>query len=226
MVRGKQKRKAKQKAKQKAKAAIHRDKLASLTWRPKSIATVESAVVGTIFNARWECEQNARGLAASLGLQKGLVISMNHEKLTSKCPNSNCNAVVSYCFQPSMGKWKVKQVVDHEATCFGVPTPADGAKVGDKAAPCKSAYLPRQAATVVAEAANADPSISTRTIGAILRSSGIFLRNPSGRFFHAVGEIIRLGKEASRAVDMAALPGYARLLRECGHTVSPCCPCA
>jgi hypothetical protein len=40
------------------------------------------------------------------------------------------------------------------------------------------------------------------------------------RLFRSVGSELQKNKEASRAVQMAAIEGYAELLRNCGHTRS------
>ena len=51
--------------------------------------------------------------------------------------------------------------------------------------------------------------------------SACYLRCPSARFFASVKKAVAISMHADRAVDMAALPGYAAALLACGHKVTP-----
>jgi len=171
------------------------------------------------FDWRWQCEQWARGLGAKLGLQEGINITKTHEQLTSRCRAVNCMAMVVFDLQrQGVGCWKLNRADIHKETCFGLPTPADGEST-KKARRCRSAYLPHQVANLVKVDAAENPAISGKDIGKAISEKNIFLRPPDARLFRSVGSELEKNKQASRAVQMAAIEGYAELLRGCGHVV-------
>jgi hypothetical protein len=217
--RQRQRRRSNRKAKRAAKEAVQAEAFAAMTWRPLPLVEVVHPVVGLVFSFRWQCEQHARGVAAVLGLQNGVTVVKTHEKLESKCRSPDCRAGESYSLQPKTGNWRLTKVVDHKPTCFGAPTPADGAAADDKVRACKSPYLARQAMAAVLEAAAEDPNLSTQRIRSVIMSKGLLLRAPSSRFFGSVQKCLKVSKGASRAVDMATLEPYVKLLKAVGHTV-------
>ena len=212
-------------AKTKAKNRLLSEGLASLLWAPLPIGDIVAPVLGMTFTWRWQCEQWARGLAAKLGLQEGINITKDHEQLISRCRASNCKAVVVFDLQrQGAGCWKLNRAGTHKATCFGLPTP-DGESTKN-ARLCRSAYLPHQLANLVKVEAAENPAISGKEIGQAIARKNIFLRPPNPRLFRSVGSELQKNKEASRAVQMAAIEGYAELLRNCGHTVRICSSCS
>ena len=126
-----------------------------------------------------------------------------------------------------VGQWIITKLVDHEAGCFGAPTPADGATAGESASACKSAFTAKQVARAVLNSPLADLDMSLAIIRAA--SSTCFFRAPGMRFMGSVKRAARISMTVDRAVDMAALPGYADALGACGHKATqrlsrPCCP--
>lgn len=69
------------------------------------------------------------------------------------------------------------------------------------------------------EEASAEPNISATKIVQLVKAKHLYLRQPSMAHFRAVRVEIQKRMAATRAVDMAALEGYAELFRSCGHTV-------
>jgi hypothetical protein len=126
--------------------------------------------------------------------------------------------------QPKSGGWKLNIQADHLDTCLGLPAPADGAAAQRPRRFCKSAFTAAQVARAVQAEAAADPNITTHQIKALVEAKGIFARLPSGRFFGDVKQALKAEMGARRDVNMAALEGYAELLRLCGHDVTAHCP--
>lgn len=121
--------------------------------------------------------------------------------------------------QPSTGCFKVKHCTSHIETCFGLRTPTDGATCSDKAAECKSAYSPAQAARRFQAEFSANPTMTSKCLGDIINRSHMYLRKPCPRFVCAVLEKLEESSARNRELDMAALPGQAELLRSFGHKV-------
>ena len=121
--------------------------------------------------------------------------------------------------QPSNGTFKLNKVGIHRPTCFGLPTPADGAASSDKASPCKSAYTSKQVARRYRSELDADPSLTAKRLGVIINHSKVYLRLPGKAFFRAVlGEMTKIAV-LQREIEMAALPGMAAILAARGHKV-------
>lgn len=222
-----QKRRSSSKSKAKAKARVEADKHASLTWQPIPFVFLPMAELGMSFPSRWMCDQFIRGCAARDGVQRGINIKMNHEKVTATCRSCKEYTIV-FNLQPSNFTWKLKQLSNHPPSCFGLSTPADGAS-SEKARPCKSAYTAAQMARLVLGDAASNPNISTQRLRAILTTKAIFSRPPNGRFFGGVKKQTIKMLNANRIVSMAALEGYAALLRSQNHKVicfTPCIPFA
>jgi hypothetical protein len=213
-----QKRSAANRAKRRAKNQILADKHASLSWHPLPFASIPEALLDMEIPCRWTCEQYVRGWAARDGVQLGIVLEMDHEKLSVTCKSCSVFAIV-FNLQPKLMVWKLKKYSQHPFGCFGLPTPADGALPKHKAKSCKSAYTARQVARIVLHDAAADPNISTQRIHLNVNQMKIFSRSPSGRFFGSVKKETVLLLQASRVVNIASMEGYAALLRACGHTV-------
>lgn len=220
-----QQRRASRKAKVMAINRLAAAKFDSLSWRPLPIAEVKPAEIGLVFQQRWEAEQHARSWAASRGVHGGVKIVMNHESLLASC--RTCSSFrMGYNYQPSSGQWILKKLVDHAAGCFGAPTPADGATAGEAASACKSAFTAKQVARAVLNSPLADHDMNLAKVRSA--SSSCFLRTPSARFLGSVKKAAYTSMAVDRAVDMAALPGYADALCACGHSVTlppsrPCC---
>ena len=215
-------RKAKAKYKDVSRARLAADAYGAMTWKPlpaqKSFCMIE---IGLILPSRWRCEQMCRALAAFLGLQKGISIKKTNEKLIATCPL--CLDTTEFNVQPSTGEWKCARVFfsPHRSTCCGCQTPAGGARSGDKAKHCKSAYTPHQVSRLIFTAAAGQPHITGREIGIIVASKNIYARIPRSSFYTCVRKRLMAEKAMQREVQMAALEGYAALLEKCGHQVRP-----
>ena len=80
-----QKKRSAANSKARALALLAADRPAASTWLPLSVTAVHDPVVGTMYNSRWLCEQFGRGYAAKLGLQSGVTVKQNHEKIDVGC---------------------------------------------------------------------------------------------------------------------------------------------
>ena len=214
-----QKKRSHDKSKAAARAKLENERLGALTWQPLPLTTLPEVRVGMLFCHRWQCEQFARADAARGGIQTGVSITMNHEKVTVNCRSCTSFSLV-FNLQPKTGSWKINKNVPHEEQCFGVPTPVEGAQPpAKKAKNCKSAYSARNIAVAVLADAAQEPQMSSQRIRGMVNSMGIFSRPPGPRFFTVVKANLNVLLNAGRAVDIAALEGYASALRLCGHEV-------
>lgn len=192
-------------------------KLASLRWLPLPLQNIPPPEIGMMFEQRWQAEQHTRSWAALKGVHGGVKIAKNHESLSASC-NTCSTFCMGYTYQPSSGHWFLKKFAVHEAGCFGAQTPADGATAVESAKACKSAFTAEQAARAVLNSPHADLDMNL----AVVRTacSSFFSRVPSARFMSSVRKAAQKSMAVDRAIDMAALPGYADALRACGHTVT------
>ena len=210
------------KMKQTKIASLAAAELGSRTWQPQA-AACPVFIDKEILDTRWMCERKIRATVAYLGVHKGLKIRMTNEKVTAKCNNKGCTWTMVFDLQPSSLKWKQNKVTEHLDACLGVPVPADvGATTTSqlKVLPCKSAYTPAKVARLVLSDALSDPTITAKTIGDLVKKAKIYTRLPSPRFFVKVKDRVLASMTVQRAVNMAALEGYAQLCRELNHQVS------
>lgn len=82
-----------------------------------------------------------------------------------------------------------------------------------------TAYTPLQVARVIMSETKSNPNISARTIWSIVMAKQIYKRQPPDSHYRSVRIEFLRHMNASRAVDMDILEGYAELLRKCGHNV-------
>jgi len=213
-------RRAKQVASEKAKEYANLELEAANAWHPPDISDVpQDPAIGTVFGSRWEAEMSMRSYAASIGAQGGILISKSNVKITGSCPFGGCKFVAVADLQPSNGTFKLNKVRLHNQTCFGLPTPVDGASFSDKASSCKSAYTSRQAARRFQSHLDADPSLTAKQLGEKISLSRVYLRFPGKEFFRAVHAEMTKVSMLRREIEMAALPGMAAILAAYGHKV-------
>ena len=81
------------------------------------------------------------------------------------------------------------------------------------------AYTPFQIARAIQSEATSNPNILAKTIAALERAKKIYKRQPPDSHYRSVRVELLRHMDASRAVDMASMEGYAELLRNCGQTV-------
>lgn len=211
---------AKQVANDKAREYANLELQAANAWAPPDISEDPiNPVIGTVLGSRWEAEVFMRRHAASSGVQEGILISKSNVKITGSCRLVGCNFKMVADLQPSNGTFKLNKVGNHRKTCFGLPTPADGAASSDKASPCKSAYTPRQVARRYQSELDADPSLTAKRLGDIINHSKVYLRSPGKAFFRAVLMEMTKTSVLRREIEMAALPGMAAILAAHGHKV-------
>ena len=74
-------------------------------------------------------------------------------------------------------------------------------------------------AGVILEETCNEPNINTRTIAAIVKAKGFYLRQPPCTHYRTIRRELLRHLCTPRAVSMAALDGYAQLLRDVGDKV-------
>ena len=214
-----QKSRARAKMKVVAKNRLAAAKFDSLTWLPLSSEDLTPPEIGQVFEQRWQAEQYARSWTAMKGVQGGIQLKIDQDSMRVSCYTCRLFGIV-FNYQAKTGQWALRKFVGHEAGCFGAPTPADGANTEEAPCACKSAFTAAQAARVVLSSRLIDlDSVNLPKIRDAL--SPFYLRSPSARFFSNVKKAVAISMHADRAVDMAALPGYAAALLACGHKVTP-----
>ena len=97
-----QKKRSAANSKARALALLAADRPAASTWLPLPVTAVHDPVVGTMYNSRWLCEQFGRGYAAKLGLQSGVTVKQNHEKIDVGCRRRGCNGCLKFHLQPKL----------------------------------------------------------------------------------------------------------------------------
>ena len=193
-------------------------KLASLLWVPEVLLqSIQPAELGLLFCDRWQVERYVRSWAAQKGVQGGVKIYKTWEVFKTSCRTCSSFHMI-FNYQPASGDWILRQLGDHDEGCLGAPTPVDGATVAESSRACKSAYTAKQVARAVLNSPSADLDITLAAIRSVC--SGIYSRMPSLRFIRSVKREIRKSMAVDRAIEMAAIEGYAAALRECGHKVT------
>lgn len=167
---------------------------------------------------RWQCEQLIRAYTAYEGVQNGVNISQSFEKVCMKCRRKECTSTFVFDWQPRTGLWKLNKFIEHSDGCGGQRVGTDEDTSFEKKY-CTPAYTPLQVSRAVLGEASSDPNITAAKIGCLVRAKQIYKRQPPDSHYRSVRLDILRHMTASRAVDMAALEGYAELLRSCGHTV-------
>ena len=216
-----QKKQSKQRAVERAKAALKAERVAAMTWKPRRCVPV-NPVVGMCMDARWKCEQLIRAHSAYLAVQKGVNIHQTIVKVVMKCRVKTCNATLVFDLQPKNGNWKLNKYLQHSNDCFGQQVPVAGSSPTRRRTEeqfCAPAYTAQQVARAVIEETCNEPNINTKTISAIVKAKGIYLRQPPVTHYRAIRRELLRHLCTSRAVNMAALDGYAQLLRDMGHKV-------
>lgn len=196
---------------EKARSQLAAEKLAENSWVPRRAHEVD-IVVGSLSNTRWECERLCREHTAWTGVQKGVKISKSSERVRMTCKNRGCQALLAFDRQPSSGQWKLNKWTNHMHSCSGEVESSDLT-----AKQCYPAYTAAQISRVVMSQVSDNLSVTTKEIRTIVMSKEIYRRRPTDRHFRLVREVILSQMERTRAVSMAAMNGYAQLLREYGH---------
>ena len=212
---------ARVKAKVLAKNRIEAARFGSLSWLPLPFEHLSPPQCGDMFEERWKTEQYVRSWTAMMGVQGGVQLKIDFDSVRASCTTCSLFCMV-FNYQPKHGEWILRHFVGHDTGCFGAPTPADGATANEAACPCKSAYTAAQVARVVVSRILIDvDSLTIPQIRDAVKTS--YLRPPSTRFLSNVKTAIATSMQTDRAVDMAALQGYAAALATCGHKVTPPC---
>lgn len=217
-----QKRLSKQRALHRAKAALHAEKLASRTWKPRRVMSIRP-VVGMCLNARWKCEQLIRAHTAHLAVQEGVNIHQTVVKVVMKCRVSSCDSTFVFDWQPKSGSWKLNKYREHINECFGQQVPLAGSspntrgRLGPSQQYCAPAYTAQQVARAILEETCNMPNINSKTIASIVKAKGIYHRQPPYTHYRAIRRELMRHLTTSRAVNMAALDGYTKILEDVGH---------
>ncbi|PXF49623.1 hypothetical protein BWQ96_00501 [Gracilariopsis chorda] len=134
-------------------------------------------------------------------------------------PEKECSAKVAFDWQPRNNMWKLNKFAGHSIKCFGqdMPSAASGISHARNAKQCTAAYTAHQVARTILENAAEDPKISVKSIASLVKAKGIYQRQPPYTHYRAIRRELQRHLTVSRAVGMAALDGYAALLRQQGH---------
>lgn len=84
---------------------------------------------------------------------------------------------------------------------------------------CAPAHTAQQVARCISEKASNEPNIKSKTIAALVRSKGIYRRQPPYTHYRTIRKELIRHLSISRTVNMSSFEGYAQLLKECGHQV-------
>ena len=137
------------------------------------------------------------------------------------CRIKTCHATFVFALQPRSGFWKPNEYLEHASECFGQVVPAPGASPTNRRInhneACAPAYTAQQVARFILEEAFNDPNINSKTIAALVRSKGIYRRQPPYMHYRAIRKELLRHLSISRAGNTASLEGYAHLLKECAH---------
>ena len=124
--------------------------------------------------------------------------------------------------QPKSGNWKLNKYLQHGNCCFGqqvlVPGSSPTRRRGE-AKFCAPAYTAQQVARAILKETCNEPNINTMTIAAIAKAKGSYLCQPPYNHYRTIRREFLRHLCTSRAVNMAALDGYAHLLHDVGHKV-------
>ena len=200
-----QQRRSNAKAKVVASNRLAAARLDSLRWLPTPFAEVRSAVIGLAFPERWGAEQHARSWAASMDVHGGVKIAMNHESLLASGLSQSSSTM-----RPGASGRQRRPTA---------PLPGKARarasrrlQLSRSRAPCSTAHSRTSTCPWLQSAPPPRP----------VSFAGM-------RFMGSVKRAARISMTVDRAVDMAALPGYADALGACGHKATqrlsrPCCP--
>lgn len=200
------------------RASLQAEKAAAMSWKPRRCIPI-SPEVGISLSFRWQCEQYIRAHTAYVGAYKGVNVSTQIERVRMTCKDKECNALMLFNYQPKVGLWKLNKFVDHCNECSGQRVP-DAISSPQKSLFCYPAYTPTQIARCVLGDVSEDPNVTTRMISNLVSAQGIYNRQPSINHFRKVRQEVMHMLSASRAVDMAALQGFAELLNRFGYQVN------
>lgn len=197
-----------------ARNAIIAEETEARSWRPKQVQKVEPSV-GIMLSCRWQCEQFCRAYVAYLGVQHGVNVRKNAVKVSMLCKAVSCPSNMVFDWQPSCGRWKLNRFHPHLDSCLGNDTTGGGG--GGKN--CAAAYTAEQVARLLKSEIAQNPNITAKHIAGIVKAKGIYTRQPPPYHYRAVLKVLRSEMAKSRAIQMAAMEGFADLLRDEGHYV-------
>lgn len=194
-----------------AKEAIELERAEADTWMPRR-CSYKCVEVGHLVDSRWKCERLCREQTAWYGIPSGVNILQTLETVRMTCRTKQCPATMRFNRQPRSGMWKLNEAVIHRDECIGNIENGSGAQY------CAAAYTAKQMCRLLQCQLRTNPNISTREIATIIKAKQIYRRQPSQRHYRAVRAELMAHMTKSRAVQMAAMGGYMRLLRDLGHT--------
>lgn len=217
-----------------AKEATACETVAAESWKPRA-AVEMSPEEGRMIPCRWKCEEFCRCYNAFIAVQYGINVKKTNEYLTSTCKRSMCPYVMKFNRMVSSGEWKLKTFRAHATSCSGVSQFSQNDRNGvsqlsqndtngtggsnSKSALCTPVYTTRQIARCIWDDYIHNPTLTTKHIALLVKSKGIYIRQPGIRHFAAVKRELQQLMQKSRAEDMAAFRGHMHLLRAAGHSV-------
>lgn len=199
-----------------ARDALENERGASKAWQPRR-ACENELCKGHTFPSRWQCERAFREHAAWHGVWNGIKIHSTAEFIAMKCRTKRCVGRGRFTRRVRSGMWVMSTFSQHSLNCLNNLNSMDGTGTVNS---YTSPYTPEQISRVLSTDVNENNCISAVQISSIIRSKEIYTRHPPMRFFRAARKVILEGTTRNRAVQMAAMPGFMGLLRECGHKVS------
>lgn len=211
-----QRKAANNRARERAKSSLQSEQSASMRWKPKPVCAVQP-VAHMMLSSRWKCEQFIRAYTAHLGCQHSVSIHQTVVKCTMTCRTKGCGGRLVFDRQPKSGMWKLNVISAHMEYCYGEPitTPPSARKPKM----CAPAYTAQQVSRLLRSEAAHDPNITSRMISELVKAKNVYRRQPPLSHFRAIKLELNRHVSICRHVDMAALDGYASLLRDVGHKV-------
>ena len=185
------------------------------SWVPRR-AVHFTVKVGVQFAARWMCEQFIRANCAYNAIQCGVNVVKSLESIAMRCRNKECSATLAFKLQPSSGLCKLKSYTEHNNECLGQSIPSLNCDTSASKL-CSPSYTVRQVARAIISEATETETLNSKTIRALVRAKEIYKREPPVSHYRAIRREIPRILSAGRAVQMAAMEGYMKLLEGCGH---------
>lgn len=162
------------------------------------------------FPTRWEYEILCRANTACLGIAAGVNINQTTTVVVMQCRLKMSPDIMKWDWRDSTGVCTLNKYVSHNPSFVG-----DHGRGGKNGAAkyCTPAYTEKQVAQMIYENAAENPTLSGKEIATIVYAKGIYTRQPFMRHFRAVKDVLTTHMSRNRAVEMAALKGYAELFR-------------
>lgn len=193
------------------------ESIAAESWLPRRVAEVKLKK-GMCVESRWQCDRTFREHAAWCAPPKGIAVHKTLDSVEMTCRNYGlkCPAKARFRRHVTSGLWVMGDVTDHTERCRNGYTNMDNSStVKWRTSP----YTPHQISRLIGSYISDNPTLTSTEIARIVESKDIFMHPPSTRFFNTVRNVIRDGLQLNRAIQMAAMPAFTELLRQCGHQV-------